>query len=90
MKQFLKTNWYKVMISISVFIFSVGFFINSITPAFARSSFDLNKTSFKKNTSGEDMREEDYEVVVSGGYAYLVHYWSDGKWINVSNKVQLK
>ena len=88
MKQFLKTNWYKVMISISVFIFSVGFFINSITPAFARSSFDLNKTSFKKNTSGEDMREEDYEVVVSGGYAYLV--WSNGTYISVTKKVQLK
>ena len=40
-------------------------------------------------TYGEDIGE-DYEVVVSGGYAYLVHYWSDGKWINVSNKVQLK
>ncbi len=86
MKQFLKSNWYRVMISISAFTFSVGFFINSITPAIARSSYNSNETISNKNISGEG-----YEVVVSGGYAYLVHYWGgDNKWIDVSKKVQLK
>lgn len=86
MKQFLKYNWYKVMISISAFIFAVGFFINSITPAIARSSYNPNETISNKNISGEG-----HEVLVSGGYAYLVHYWvGDNKWIDVSKKVQLK
>jgi hypothetical protein len=32
MKNFVKENWYKLMIGSSLFIFSVGFFINSVSP----------------------------------------------------------
>jgi hypothetical protein len=86
MKQFFKTNWYKLMIGTSAFIFALGFFINSITPAIARSSFDPNETSFKKNNS-----EGGYEVVVSGGYAYVVTYWTGSSgYMRVHDKVQLK
>ena len=87
MKQFLKTNWYKVMISISVFIFSVGFFINSITPAFARNPSDsigVTKSEKKPNS-------DDYTVVASGGYAFLVGYSVYNSYrVEVKAKVQLK
>ena len=35
MKNFLKENWYKLMIGSSLFIFSVGFFINSVSPVYS-------------------------------------------------------
>ena len=36
MKTFLKENWYKLLTGCSMFIFSIGFFIYSITPAHSK------------------------------------------------------
>jgi hypothetical protein len=36
MKTFVKENWYKLMTGCSMFIFSIGFFIYSITPAHSK------------------------------------------------------
>jgi hypothetical protein len=46
MKNFVKENWYKLMIGSSLFIFSVGFFINSVSPVYSSNS-DKNNKSLK-------------------------------------------
>ena len=46
MKIFVKENWYKLMIGSSFFIFSVGFFINSVSPVYS-SNTDKNNNSLK-------------------------------------------
>ena len=37
MKSFLSNNWYKLMVASSLFIFSVGFFIYAVSPAYANT-----------------------------------------------------
>jgi hypothetical protein len=46
MKNFVKENWYKLMIGSSLFIFSVGFFITSVSPVYS-SNTDKNNNSIK-------------------------------------------
>jgi hypothetical protein len=46
MKNFVKENWYKLMVGSSLFIFSVGFFINSVSPAYS-SNTDKTNNSLK-------------------------------------------
>ncbi|MBM3431234.1 MAG: hypothetical protein FJX99_09635 [Bacteroidetes bacterium] len=46
MKNFVKENWYKLMIGSSLFVFSVGFFINSVSPVY--SSNTDKETTFKE------------------------------------------
>jgi len=46
MKNFVKENWYKLMIGSSLFIFSVGFFINSVSPVYS-SNTDKTNNSLK-------------------------------------------
>jgi hypothetical protein len=44
MKNFVKENWYKLMIGSSLFIFSVGFFINSVSPVYSSNTDKTNKS----------------------------------------------
>ncbi len=44
MKNFVKENWYKLMIGSSLFIFSVGFFINSVSPVYSSNSDKTNNS----------------------------------------------
>lgn len=46
MKNFVKENWYNLMVGSSLFIFSVGFFINSVSPAYS-SNTDKTNNSLK-------------------------------------------
>lgn len=46
MKNFVRENWYKLMIGSSLFIFSVGFFINSVSPVYS-SNTDKTNNSLK-------------------------------------------
>jgi hypothetical protein len=64
-KQFLKENWYKLTLSASAIIFSIGFFINSLQPAWAAPK-ESNVNSPKANTF--------YGGLASGGNAYLIEY----------------
>jgi hypothetical protein len=63
-KQFLKENWYKVTISASALIFSIGFFINSLQPAYATP----------KESNIKSLYDERSTIVASNGYVYLVTY----------------
>ena len=68
---FLKENWYKLTLSASAIIFSIGFFINSLQPAWAAP-----KESNVKSPQGDVYRT----AVASGGYVYIVtydHYYGD-------------
>lgn len=53
MKTFVKENWYKLMIGSSLFIFSVGFFINSISPAYSSNTEKDHNNSFKFHSSDQ-------------------------------------
>jgi hypothetical protein len=44
MKNFVRENWYKLMIGSSLFIFSVGFFINSVSPVYSINSDKTNNS----------------------------------------------
>ena len=46
MKNFVKENWYKLMIGSSLFILSVGFFVNSVSPVYSINA-DKNNNSLK-------------------------------------------
>ncbi len=37
MNKFLKLNWYKLIIAFSLLIFSIGFLIFSVSPAYSKS-----------------------------------------------------
>jgi hypothetical protein len=67
---FLKENWYKLTLAASAIIFSIGFFINSLQPAWAAP-----KESNVKSPQGSERR---YAFVASQGYGYLVEWEYDG------------
>ena len=82
-KLFLKENWNKITLSASALIFSIGFFINSLQPAWAAP---------KESNIKSPTQSEFYAVVASGGYAYLIYadtsYGKD-KEIRVKKKIKL-
>jgi hypothetical protein len=80
-KLFLKENWYKLTLSTSAIIFSIGFFINSLQPAWAAP-----KESNIKNPQGVQFY---HTIVTNGGYAYIVWYDSLNEKIDWSNKTKL-
>ena len=77
---FLKENWYKLTLSASAIIFSIGFFINSLQPAWAAP-----KESNIKSPKGQFY----HTIVASGGYVYCVWYDSFHEKIDWSNKTKL-
>jgi len=81
MKHFLKTNWYKLMIGSSMFIFSIGFFINSISSVYAGKTDSTSEKSDKKGRSGTPIRE--YKLIGCGSGIYSVSY--DDFWPAPSN-----
>jgi hypothetical protein len=76
---FLKENWYKLTLSASAIIFSIGFFINSLQPALAAP-----KESNVKSPQGQYIA-----VVAGGGYAYTVRYDQSGSIDGVIDKEKL-
>ena len=71
MKNFVKENWYKLMIGSSMMMASFGFMIYAISPAYSNS--DKEKTEIK-NTSipngSNGVNVDDYGYFVDGGYLY--------------------
>jgi hypothetical protein len=62
---FLKENWYKLTLSASAIIFSIGFFINSLQPAWAAP----------KESNVKSPQDRRIALVASNGYAYVVDYY---------------
>jgi hypothetical protein len=67
MKKFLHENWYKLMIGSSLFIFSVGFFINSISSVYAGNT---EKTSMKSDKKNKPLTGNYQWFVGCGGKIY--------------------
>ncbi len=95
MKNFVKENWYKLMIGSSMMMASFGFMIYAVSPAYSNS--EKEKTEIKNTdipnalvgTNGVIV--DDYAYFVDGGYIYtcktdqLLNYSglksSDAKWV---------
>ncbi len=69
MKNFITNNWFRMVIGTSTLIFSVGFFIRSITPSYANNS-NLNNTSNVASTNG--YAEGNYVYFIDNGYMYQI------------------
>jgi hypothetical protein len=76
---FLKENWYKLTLAASAIIFSIGFFINSLQPAWAAP----------KESNVKSQGEEWYGFVASGGYVYFVSHEAYTKGVEVNHKTKL-
>ncbi len=76
---FLKENWYKLTLSASAIIFSIGFFINSLQPAMAAP----------KESNVKSPQSEYIGIVASGGNAYIIRYYSTSDSPGVISKIKL-
>ena len=77
MKNFVKENWYKLMIGSSLFIFSVGFFINSVSPVYSSKSLKENTEIRSSNISNLPIGSNGVIInnsvyFVDGGYLYSI------------------
>ena len=67
MKNFITNNWFRMLIGTSTLIFSVGFFIRSITPSYANNP-NPNNSSNVASTTG--YAEGNYVYFIDNGYMY--------------------
>lgn len=63
MKDFISKNWFKLMIGLSVMMFSFGFMINSISPSYSNSSY----MEIEPTISTNGIEFEDGTLFVDGG-----------------------
>ena len=75
MKSFLSNNWYKLMVASSLFIFSLGFFIYAVSPAYANTE-KTNTTLKESKESYSSFYYSDFVVV--GGKVYGLNKESIG------------
>lgn len=71
MKNFVKENWYKLMIGSSMMMASFGFMIYAISPAYSNS--DKEKTEIKNTgipNGSNGVIHNGYAYFVDGGYIY--------------------
>lgn len=84
MKNFVKENWYKLMIGSSMMMASFGFMIYAISPAYSNS--DKDKTEFKNPENSNipigtyGYANGPYVYFVDGGYVYRYEPGLDGAW----------
>lgn len=93
MKNFITNNWFRMVIGTSTLIFSVGFFIRSITPSYANNP-NPNNTSNVASTNG--YVEGNYVYFIDNGYLYKIKkgdmngffsnvlydfFWVDEEWV---------
>jgi hypothetical protein len=66
MKSFFKNNWYKIIMSTSFFIFSIGFLLHALAPSYA------NENNNKLELSPNILQEyPNAYAVADGGYIYI-------------------
>ena len=69
MKNFITNNWFRMLIGTSTLIFSVGFFIRSITPSYANNP-NPNNSSNVASTTG--YAEGNYVYFIDNGYMFQI------------------
>jgi hypothetical protein len=91
MKNFVKENWYKLMVGSSMMMASFGFMIYAISPAYSNSNDHKVEIQTPQTPSApvgtNGVVLEGYVYFVDGGYIYknknMVEYSSD--WKNASS-----
>jgi hypothetical protein len=93
MKNFITNNWFRMVVGTSTLIFSVGFFIRSITPSYANNP-NPNNTSNVASTNG--YAEGNYIYFFDNGILYKIKkgdmngfflnapndfLWDDEEWV---------
>lgn len=71
MKNFVKENWYKLMIGSSMMMASFGFMIYAISPAYSNSDkekTEIKNTGISNSSNGVIVGNSAY--FVDGGYLY--------------------
>jgi len=88
MKNFVKQNWYKLMVGSSLLMASFGFMVYSVTSAHAEEShLKENAAFFNSNSSSE----QNYYWVASNGYAYkLIEPYYSYQPVRVVSKIKLE
>jgi hypothetical protein len=74
MKNFVKENWYKLMIGSSMMMASFGFMIYSISPSYANE----NKTEEKTLSNTKSPNDQNYEFLVDSQDRVWFHQNGDG------------
>ena len=87
MKNFVKENWYKMMVGSSMMMASFGFMIYAISPAYSSNNdHKVEIPSSQKTTSpvgSNGVIVDGYAYFVDGGYVYK---WDKGySWNSTSN-----
>lgn len=87
MKNFVKQNWYKLMVGSSLLMASFGFMVYSITSAHAEESHLKENAAFYNSNSSS--AENSYWVAYNG-YAYRISEVSYSMNMIVVSKIKLE
>jgi hypothetical protein len=81
MKNFVKENWYKLMLGSSMMMASFGLMIYAISPAYSNS--DKDKTEIENTTIiPNGVKVDGIQYFVDGGYVYR---WNGWDWTDLEN-----
>lgn len=76
MKNFVKENWYKLMVGSSMMMASFGFMMYAISPVYSNSEFEKsemkNEVKLKAPVGTNGVIVDDYAYFVDGGYVYSI------------------
>ena len=74
MKNFVKENWYKLMVGSSMMMASFGFMIYAISPAYSNNNENKVEIPSSQNTTSpvgsNGVKFSDGTLFVDGGYVY--------------------
>ena len=85
MKNFVKENWYKLMVGSSMMMASFGFMIYAISPAYSKSNSDkteIKHTNASVGTNGVIIDGSAFWC--DGGYMYKCTY--PDEWLSYGSK----
>lgn len=86
MKNFVKENWYKLMVGSSMMMASFGFMMYVISPAYSNNNDNKVEIPSSQNTTSpvgsNGVIVDNYAYFVDGGYVYQ---WDNYSW-NVQSR----
>ncbi len=79
MKTFILTNWFKMSLSVSIFLFSLGFLISSVSPAYSNLA-EKGNMNYSNPVQNGGYLEDGYVYFVDKGSVYYCQAgWLDFK-----------
>jgi hypothetical protein len=76
---FIKMNWFKLSLSLSLFLFSIGFLISSVSPAYSNLAEPSNKHYENTVQNGGYLENGNVYFVDKGSVYYCQAGWLDFK-----------